>query len=50
MVVVEVVYDFSWFGLLWVRYKGQSLIEDLFSAVVSLLFLRLTMVSVVLGC
>ena len=46
----EVVYDFSWFGLLWVRYKGQSLIEDLFSAVVSLLFLRLTMVSVVLGC
>ena len=26
---VEVVLDFSWFGLLWVRYKGQSLIEDL---------------------
>ncbi len=26
---VEVVYDFSWFGLLRVRYKGQSLIEDL---------------------
>ena len=26
---VEVVYDFFWFGLLWVRYKGQSLIEDL---------------------
>ncbi len=26
---VEVVLDFSWFGLLWVRYKGQSLIENL---------------------
>ena len=26
---VEVVYDFSWFGLLRVRYKGQSHIEDL---------------------
>ena len=26
---VEVVYDFSWLGLLRVRYKGQSLIEDL---------------------
>ena len=26
---VEVVYDFSWFGLLRVQYKGQSLIEDL---------------------
>ncbi len=26
---VEVVYDFFWFGLLWVQYKGQSLIEDL---------------------
>ncbi len=25
----EVVYDFSWFGLLRVRYKGQSLIENL---------------------
>ena len=23
------LYDFSWFGLLRVRYKGQSLIEDL---------------------
>ena len=26
---VEVVYDFSWLGLLRVQYKGQSLIEDL---------------------
>ena len=26
---VEVVHDFSWFGPLRVRYKGQSLIEDL---------------------
>ena len=26
---VEVVYDFSWVGLVRVRYKGQSLIEDL---------------------
>ena len=27
--LVEFVYDFSWFGLLRVQYKGQSLIEDL---------------------
>ena len=26
---VEVVYDFSWLGLLRVKYKGQSLIDDL---------------------
>ena len=25
----EVVYDFSWLGLLRVQYKGQSLIEKL---------------------
>ena len=35
---------------LGVRYKGQSLIEDPFSAVVSLLLLGLTIASVVLGC
>ena len=23
------MYDFSWFSLLWVQYKGQPLIEDL---------------------
>ena len=49
---VEVVYDFSWFGLLRVQYKGQvsPLLRTSISAVVSILLLRLTIVSVVLGC
>ena len=46
---VEVVYDFSWLGLLRVRYKGQSLIEDLlFSCCES--FVAIVIVCVVLGC
>ena len=44
------MYDFSWFGLLRVRYNAKSIFRTSCTAVVSILLLRLTIVSVVLGC
>ena len=44
------VLSLSRYGLLRFRYKGQSLIEDLLFSCCEYFLLRLTIVSVVLGC
>ena len=47
---VEVVYDFSWVGLLGVRYKEQSLIEDLLFSFCKSSVAEVDYCAVVLGC